>query len=83
MNPCSNVPEGRISTRHLLSAKGALFISSLGQRPRILEELSISAESAIHSRTNLRGIDPNPCVESRLQRLLTIRRKSWGAATGY
>ena len=31
-----------------LSAKGAVFIASLGQRPRIGEKTTISAEGAIH-----------------------------------
>jgi hypothetical protein len=32
----------------VLSAKGAVFIASLGQRPRIGEKTNISAEGAIH-----------------------------------
>ena len=32
----------------VLSAKGAVFIASLGQRPRIGEKRNISAEGAIH-----------------------------------
>ena len=32
----------------VLSAKGAVFIASLGQRPRVGEKTNISAEGAIH-----------------------------------
>jgi hypothetical protein len=43
-------------TARVFSAKGAAFISSLGQRPRNLAK-TVSAESAIHSGTNLCGTD--------------------------
>ena len=46
--------ERRIPNRYLLSAKGAAFIASLGQRPRIYKAQSASAESATHFRPESR-----------------------------
>jgi len=52
----------------LVSAKGAPFTFSLGQRPRIREIKMASAESAIHFRS----------VETRFQRLFTWRFRLLG-----
>jgi hypothetical protein len=38
----------RARVRHIFSAKGAAFTSSLGRRPRFVESETASAESAIH-----------------------------------
>ena len=57
----------------IVSAKGAKFNLSLGQRPRIREYANASAEGAIHG---CQRAQPN---ESRLQRLCIINRSIPGA----
>ena len=69
--------------RASVSAKGAAFIGSLGQRPRYscntkppaLKARFIPAPICV-------GLRANRCVESRFQRLFIIRSDSWGDAPG-
>jgi hypothetical protein len=66
-----------------VSAKGAAFISSLGQRPR---DSSNAKPPALKARfipvATYVGLKVNPCVESRFQRWFIIRSESWGDAPG-
>ena len=63
----------------VLSAEGALFIVSLGQRPRIDEKTKISAEGAIHFPGQFGA-------SARLKRAFSACLRddldSWGAAPG-
>jgi hypothetical protein len=69
--------------QYVFSAKGAAFISSLGQRPRdtcnakpsALKARFIPAPICVGSTVNRR-------VESRFQRWSIVRSKSWGDAPG-
>ena len=65
------------------SAKGAVFISSLGQRPRDLFNAGLSALKARFIRAPIRiRLTQNRCTESRFQRLSVVPTKPWGAAPG-
>jgi hypothetical protein len=66
------------------SAKGAVFISSLGQRPRDLFNAKPPVLKARFIRAPIwMELTAHRCTESRLQRLLMIRSKSWGDAPGW
>jgi hypothetical protein len=68
----------KAKSTEIVSAKGAAFTSSLGQRPRIDGIAKIaSAESAIHSR--MKNIH---AIEARFQRLFIRQSDSWGVAPG-
>jgi hypothetical protein len=68
----------------LFSAKGAAFMSSLGQRPRLKSKIKsavprVRDDSFRNVDVGLRANEP---VESRFQRLFISRSKSWGDAPG-
>ena len=65
------------------SAKGAPFISSLGQRPRDSFNAKPPALKARFIRAPIRmQLTAHRCIESRFQRLFIVRSKSWGDAPG-
>src|SRR5476651_92313 len=68
----------------LFSAKGAAFISSLGQRPR---DSCNAKPPALRARfipaSICVGLTANRRVESRFQRWSIIRSESWGDAPGW
>jgi hypothetical protein len=79
----SRTAQRAIPTMYLFSAKGAAFINSLGQRPRVLQEIKSAALKARF----LQGIDvelkAKRLIESRFQRWFTSRSESWGDAPGW
>src|SRR5450631_3604227 len=69
----------RASARYLFSAKGAAFISSLGQRPKDSCNAKPPALKARFIPAPIcAGLTANRCVESRFQRWSIIRSAAWG-----
>lgn len=84
MSGADRNPEGRASARCLGSATGAVFIGSLGQRPRDSCDDNGPVLKARFSPTPIWvGLMVKRCVESRFQRWSIIRFESWGYAPGW
>src|SRR2546423_1592066 len=66
-----------------LSAKGAAFINSLGQRPRVLRKIKSPALKARFREKLDVELKANRRIESRFQRWFTSRAESWGDAPGW
>lgn len=71
-------------TSYVFSAKGAVFISSLGQRPRDSYNAKPRALKARFIPVPFgAGLTASRRLESRFQRWSVIRLKSWGDAPGW
>jgi hypothetical protein len=71
-----------MKTLGINSAKGAVIISSLGQRPRISSIAQLSALKARLIPAIFRTLGAHRPLESRFQRWFTSRLESWGDAPG-
>jgi hypothetical protein len=67
----------------LFSAKGAAFINSLGQRPRVLQKIKSAALKARFLQGSGVELKAKRRIESRFQRWFTSRSDSWGDAPGW
>jgi len=74
MSFCHVASMSRSLSQFIVSAKGAKFNLSLGQRPRIREYTNASAEGATQACRNVQS------GESRLQRSCRIKRSIPGAS---
>jgi hypothetical protein len=68
---------------YLFSAKGAAFINSLGQRPRVLQKIKSAALKARFVQEIDGELKAKRRIESHFQRWFTSRSKSWGDAPGW
>jgi hypothetical protein len=66
----------------ILSAEGAVFNASLGQRPRIQFKIKSVALQARFLPNISVGLSTNQRVELRFQRWRPFRLESWGDAPG-
>jgi hypothetical protein len=66
----------------LFSAKGAAFMSSLGQRPRLESKIKSAALKERFFRNVDVGLRANQPIELRFQRWRSFRSVSWGDAPG-
>ena len=72
-----------MKTLGINSAKGAVIITSLGQRPRISTIAQFSALKARLIPATCRTRGAHHPLESRFQRWFTSRLESWGDAPGW
>lgn len=71
-----------MKTLGINSAKGAVIIPSLGQRPRVSSIAQLSALKARLISATCRTLGAHRLLESRLQGWFTSRLESWGDAPG-
>ena len=82
----ADLPATVSETVFRFSAKGAAVIRSLGQRPRdsIDAKLASPAGAGRFIQASIWWeFTTHRCAESRFQRLLILRLKSWGDAPGW